>query len=474
MRFAFYLFLLFVTSAGTTAQSRRVVPQQPGNQQIAASQDQRPVKEMLDEAGGYLRVKAAEFDAKKVRLSDAGLAQLRLEQKQLAARYAGQAGQRKNLAGEDYYYLGMLHWLAENFDGASESLTKFVGIEGMTPERVQTARSVLVVSLTRKKDLAAAEKILAEYAKNEPQKLTERAKMAGEIARAYRARKEFVAMEPHAAEAYASAKKLLADATSYARGLDEILDAGMLLVDAQRGASKHDQALATLDDMGAAATSAQSPSFYHNAVDNKIRYLNDLGKRAEAKTFFDSAIASANKSFTSREQRDDAVRRLKVREKHYSLLGLKAPAMPAFDQWLPGKPKTLDDLKGKVVLIDFWAIWCTPCIEAFPSIREWNEDFRSQGFEILGVTRYYGEVRGLPADKESELAYLKRFRATHNLPYDFVVMDNQSMQLTYGATSLPTAVLIDRKGIVRYIEAGTSSARLRDLRDAIERLIAEQ
>jgi thiol-disulfide isomerase/thioredoxin len=475
MRFVVLLtVLLSLLTASLFAQARRVPLAQPATAAAPSIENERTVKEMFDEVGSYLRVKAAEYDAKKIKLTDSGLARLRLEQKQLAARFASSTAQRKNLAGEDYYYLGMLHWIAENFDGARESLEKFIAAQDMPVERVQTARSVLVVSLAKKNELKEAEKVLAEYTRNEPKKLTERARMAGDLARAYKARKEFAAMEGHAAEAYSSAKKLLADASSQARGLDEILDAGILLVDAQRGSGGHDAALATLDDMLTAATMAQSSSFYYYAVDNKVRYLADLGRRDEAKSFYNASIANAQKNFMSKETRDDAVARLRKRQKHYDLLGLKAPVMPTAHQWFPGKPKTLDDLRGKVVLLDFWATWCTPCLEAFPAIREWNEEFKGDGFEILGITRYYGQVAGLSADKDSELAHLKRFREMHNLPYDFVVMDSQSIQMAYGAMALPTAVVLDRKGVVRYIETGTSLARLRDLRDAIERLLNEK
>ena len=118
-------------------------------------------------------------------------------------------------------------------------------------------------------------------------------------------------------------------------------------------------------------------------------------------------------------------------------------------------------------------MWCGPCIAAFPSIREWRSDFGKDGFEVLGVTRYYGEEVGAANPKE-EVALLTAFRQKYQLPYDFVVAKDQIIQNTYGATALPTAVLIDRKGIIRYIETGTGATRLDEMHTMITKLIAEK
>ncbi len=125
-------------------------------------------------------------------------------------------------------------------------------------------------------------------------------------------------------------------------------------------------------------------------------------------------------------------------------------------------------------MLDFWATWCGPCFEAFPSLREWHQDMSRDGLEILGVTRYYGTVGGLPADIPAEIDYLKKFRTKEALPYDFVVGKDQSTQMLFAAGSLPTAVLIDRKGVIRYIESGTSSTRLQQMREMMIKLLAEK
>ena len=144
------------------------------------------------------------------------------------------------------------------------------------------------------------------------------------------------------------------------------------------------------------------------------------------------------------------------------------------DRSFPGTFKTFADMKGKVILLDFWATWCGPCFEAFPLLKEWHQDLSRDGLVILGVTKYYGRVNGVPATAPEEIDDLKRFREVEKLPYDFVVGKDASSQLLYGGTALPTTVLIDRKGVIRYIESGTSSVRLAQIHEMLLQLLAEK
>lgn len=475
MRFLVVALIVFAAVA-VPAQSRRVAPgaaasAEPSPQ--AAGKDLSP-KEMFNEANGYIRAKGAEFDAKRIPFSERLLSQAKSEQRSLAAKYAGLAGGRKDLTGDDLYYLGMLHWIAGNLDGTAEHLAKFYSYADADPVRRQTARSIVVVVSAQRKRLSEAESLLAEYVKSEPKKLTERARMEGELAKAYRAQKDFTRMAPHAEEAYTAAKALLGEPTSRARGLDEILDAGMLVFEAYRELGNQKKAESALEDMSRTAVSVGSPSFYYYAVDHHIKYLIETGRKPQAMDLYFTSLIAAGKDFTVKAAASDAIARLKKREKHYKLLGEPAPALPAVASWFPGERKSFGELKGKVVLLDFWATWCAPCFEAFPSLIEWQQDFAKDGFEILGITRFYGTVSGMPADNEAEIAHLKAFRLAQRLPYDFVVGRDQSMQFLYGATALPTAVLVDRRGIIRYIETGTSPTRLEELREMLVKLLAEK
>jgi thiol-disulfide isomerase/thioredoxin len=475
MRF-FIVFAIFTLTINTFAQSRRVVP---GNTSAATPTaanpvNDRSVKDMFDETNAYNKTKFAEFEQKKITYSESLRLRTEREQRQLAAKYSAIAATRQNLSAEDQYYLGLLNWIAENLDGTSDSLRKYLAAPDATPEKKQTSRSIIVVILSKQKKLPDAETLLAEYLKLQPAKVSERARMESELAKAYIAEKNYAKAAPHAAEGYNAAKTILLDPTSKALGLDEVLDSGMLVFESYKVIGDTKAADGALEDMRKTAVALGSSSFFYYSADKLITYRIESGPKPMAMETYANILAEAGKDLPSKPQQADATQRLKKREKHYKMLNEPAPEIVSIDQWFPGSPRTIADMRGKVVLLDFWATWCGPCFDAFPHLAEWHQDFGGDGLVILGITRYYGEAAGFPVDHESETNFLKRFKIAQKLPYDFVIMKDQQTQNTYGATGLPTAVLIDRKGLVRYIETGTNPTRIEEMREMVLKLLAEK
>jgi thiol-disulfide isomerase/thioredoxin len=189
-----------------------------------------------------------------------------------------------------------------------------------------------------------------------------------------------------------------------------------------------------------------------------------------------SLVTRTNSTLSSLAQQ------LAVELRRAELIGQPAIAIENAS-WVNGSTLTPEELKGKVVLLDFWAVWCGPCIATFPHLREWNEKYSDRGFVIIGVTRHYGygwdEVAQRPMRVENispsdEQAAMVQFAKHHKLEHTFAVMPSSELAQKYGVTGIPQAVVIDRQGTVRMIRVGSGEPNAKDLEEMIETALAER
>ena len=146
---------------------------------------------------------------------------------------------------------------------------------------------------------------------------------------------------------------------------------------------------------------------------------------------------------------------LQVRDRatQLALIGQTAPDI-SVKTWLMGGPVTLTDLRGRVVLLEFWATWCKPCKEMFPKLKQLHEQESSRGLEIIAITRHYLAYRGTEESMAEELQFMRAMVTDHGVSFAVGVAEDERLQAIYGANGLPTVVLIDRQGVVRYAGPG--------------------
>jgi len=138
-----------------------------------------------------------------------------------------------------------------------------------------------------------------------------------------------------------------------------------------------------------------------------------------------------------------------------SLEGRPAPRLDTRENL--GRPRPeINTLKGKVVLLFFWAHWCSICKEESPLIATLADRYRARGLVIAAPTKRYGYVDGgRPAPPDRELRYIEQVRDKH---FDFLrneaVPISEGIHREYGVASVPLLVLVDRQAVVRLYHPG--------------------
>jgi len=199
------------------------------------------------------------------------------------------------------------------------------------------------------------------------------------------------------------------------------------------------------------------------------------GRPADANPSLETALGAAievhAKVLAARGQRAQAVAYLRGEltafaktglaeriQKNINLLGLVGAAAPALDvaSWLGPKPVGLAALRGHPVLLFFWAHWCPDCKAEAPVLADLMRSYGSKGLVLVGPTKLYGfAAQGEPATPELETQYIEAVRRAFygSLPGMAVPVSGANFR-AYGASTTPTLVLIDAKGVVQFYHPG--------------------
>jgi thiol-disulfide isomerase/thioredoxin len=187
------------------------------------------------------------------------------------------------------------------------------------------------------------------------------------------------------------------------------------------------------------------------------------GDRAAALTLLRAALREfGNTSLRARLQ------------KNFNLLTLEGKPAPQLvvPQYLGRRPSLLRNLRGRPVLLFFWAHWCSDCKHEAPIISRLQAEYRPKGLVLLGPTQRYGYAAGgEPAGPQAELQYIDSVRRQYYAALSDMPVPVSKVNFDrYGASTTPTLVLIDRRGMVAMYHPGVLSYD--ELRAEIEKVIA--
>jgi thiol-disulfide isomerase/thioredoxin len=172
---------------------------------------------------------------------------------------------------------------------------------------------------------------------------------------------------------------------------------------------------------------------------------------AEESVYAESIYGLIQATGSAAEKRMANADRVQIRDLviQLNLIGQEAPEI-AVTQWIGGEGASLAEMRGQVVLLEFWATWCKPCHEMFPKLRALKDEHAARGLNILALTRHYLAYGGSDNSRAEELELIRQFVAERDVPFPVGVAEDERLQALYGATGLPALALIDRRGLVRY------------------------
>ena len=128
-----------------------------------------------------------------------------------------------------------------------------------------------------------------------------------------------------------------------------------------------------------------------------------------------------------------------------------------------GKGKVaLSDLRGKVVLVDFWGTFCEPCKKSFPKLQDLHTKYAASGLKIVGISEDEGDAKG------SIPGFANTYGAKFTLGWD----EDKSIARSYKPETMPSSFLIDKNGVIRYAHVGYHDGEEVEVEKEIKELLA--
>lgn len=442
-------FVLCVLVSAETLSAQTVAVNAAPSVDLGSAGAPATVAALYQAAANYARRRAVALAAEGRAYNSNLQAQLAEEQRALAARYAAQVAARRLLTADETLYLGQLYSLADESDNAIKTMRRWLKEHAAAAPEAQTQTALFVITLETAKQgaLADAERKLSEFtARERTPDWAQHYRLEHAFADSYRTRRRYEDAIIHAEAAFAAAQQWHLQQPFDARTRDELFyDTAAYLSDLNLEANQTGAALGALQQLRKVAIALPSADLYRRAT-----------------ILLERIVPPTNLMTTANEP--------------VLRSPLAAPFAPEIfvRDWIDQKPGTLAALRGRVVLLDFWATWCTPCRVALPHMNDWQTRYKERGLTILALTQYHGSINGRQMSAGSELSILRRFKHQEGMTYAVGIDGLGTTSASYNVTSIPTAVLIDRRGRVRFISVGSTETDMSEIEQMIERLLNER
>jgi thiol-disulfide isomerase/thioredoxin len=439
LTFSFTLCVGASGQAGVRPRTAQESEKGPNGKPEADAAKASEAQTLYEEAAQYAQRKFDEFRQQQVPY-DPLLEQKTLqEQKDLALEHAARLAVRAPLRGTDLYYSGLLYSLAGKGEGALDSMRRFLAdTEPAPPDFKQRARSVTVQQAAQLGLTDEAERVLAAYTKAEPRNVADLHRMNLLLASAYAKKKDYARAAAPAGDAYAAALEYARTATNPVQRDTTIFGAGSFYSNVLVKAGRRAEGVRVAQEMRARAFALPSARLYSQATALVLSQGEPFGPPPE-------------------------------------VAGLEPPASTEITvaELIGQGPVKLSELRGKVVLLDFWATWCGYCVKTMPRLNAMHEKYKDRGLVVIGLNEFEGHIQGQPATRAQELEYFRQFKRRMNVTYDLAVAADARNDAPYGVAGLPTAVLVDRRGRVRFLTVGATDEEAELLRQMILKLLDE-
>ncbi len=407
-------------------------------------QEGKSASDLFKEIQNYPRIRMNELRSKGVSITRDKSDDVMKEKRLLANKTAKEIASLNNLENEDYFFLGLIYVEADDERKALDAFRTFISKypAGTTNNAIQTARQRIIIYASREKEIDLMAKTYADWIADETASDEQNAAMQDYMATAYYKDKNYEKAVEHGENALKLTVKLPEKGWQQRKSKEALYgNLVELLTFTYKKNDRKDDAINILAEGRALSFTIPSAVLYR-----RVMQIVDSSRISEKK----------------------------LMEKVESISTAEPAPELEIAEWVGQSPTNLGELRGKVVLLDFWATWCGPCISTFPRLRSWHKKYSDEGFVIIGVTQYWGKDGNKPLTPLQEFDFLGEFRKDHKLPYGFAVSDGAKTMDKFGVAAYPTTVLLDRKGVVRYIGIGAGDEEVRNLEDMIKKVMKEE